>query len=146
MSIFEIVKSSGVSWGQDVALDPLNKMLSNPLHRFSYPIPQSGIITTGHASQNSLHNNGLDSLAHNSQYNTLHSLNHSSPHGHNASTQLPQAYRGRQSSISLGRATTPGGGPVRRRISRACDQCNQLRTKCDGQHPCAHCIGEKAHS
>ncbi|KKZ65458.1 xylanolytic transcriptional activator xlnR [[Emmonsia] crescens] len=30
--------------------------------------------------------------------------------------------------------------PVRRRISRACDQCNQLRTKCDGQTPCAHCI------
>ncbi|OJJ51138.1 hypothetical protein ASPZODRAFT_148477 [Penicilliopsis zonata CBS 506.65] len=29
---------------------------------------------------------------------------------------------------------------VRRRISRACDQCNQLRTKCDGQNPCAHCI------
>ncbi|RAL14982.1 putative C6 transcription factor [Aspergillus homomorphus CBS 101889] len=32
--------------------------------------------------------------------------------------------------------------PVRRRISRACDQCNQLRTKCDGNHPCAHCIAE----
>ncbi|KAI5363137.1 hypothetical protein Slin14017_G068180 [Septoria linicola] len=32
------------------------------------------------------------------------------------------------------------GQPVRRRISRACDQCNQLRTKCDGQHPCAHCV------
>lgn len=32
--------------------------------------------------------------------------------------------------------------PVRRRISRACDQCNQLRTKCDGQNPCAHCIGK----
>ncbi|KAL2818189.1 fungal-specific transcription factor domain-containing protein [Aspergillus cavernicola] len=30
--------------------------------------------------------------------------------------------------------------PVRRRISRACDQCNQLRTKCDGHNPCAHCI------
>jgi hypothetical protein len=30
---------------------------------------------------------------------------------------------------------------VRRRISRACDQCNQLRTKCDGQNPCAHCVG-----
>ncbi|KAJ5347881.1 uncharacterized protein N7506_001134 [Penicillium brevicompactum] len=30
--------------------------------------------------------------------------------------------------------------PVRRRISRACDQCNQLRTKCDGQNPCAHCL------
>lgn len=33
-------------------------------------------------------------------------------------------------------ATTP-----RKRISRACDQCNQLRTKCDGEKPCAHCIG-----
>ncbi|KAG5984312.1 hypothetical protein E4U55_005283 [Claviceps digitariae] len=31
-------------------------------------------------------------------------------------------------------------GPVRRRISRACDQCNQLRTKCDGKLPCAHCV------
>ncbi|KAJ5587136.1 Xylanolytic transcriptional activator xlnR, partial [Penicillium hispanicum] len=29
---------------------------------------------------------------------------------------------------------------VRRRITRACDQCNQLRTKCDGQKPCAHCL------
>ncbi|KAG0637752.1 putative transcriptional activator xlnR [Tuber brumale] len=30
--------------------------------------------------------------------------------------------------------------PIRRRISRACDQCNQLRTKCDGKLPCQHCI------
>lgn len=37
--------------------------------------------------------------------------------------------------------TSSSSGPVRRRISRACDQCNQLRTKCDGQNPCAHCIG-----
>ena len=35
-----------------------------------------------------------------------------------------------------------GSGPVRRRISRACDQCNQLRTKCDGKTPCAHCVGK----
>ncbi|RDA95181.1 hypothetical protein CP533_1892 [Ophiocordyceps camponoti-saundersi (nom. inval.)] len=28
----------------------------------------------------------------------------------------------------------------RRRVSRACDRCNQLRTKCDGRQPCAHCI------
>lgn len=33
------------------------------------------------------------------------------------------------------------GAAVRRRISRACDQCNQLRTKCDGKNPCAHCTG-----
>lgn len=28
---------------------------------------------------------------------------------------------------------------VRRRITRACDQCNAARTKCDGKQPCAHC-------
>ena len=33
--------------------------------------------------------------------------------------------------------------PARRRISRACDQCNQLRTKCDGHNPCAHCVGTR---
>ncbi|KAL3955328.1 hypothetical protein ACCO45_010891 [Purpureocillium lilacinum] len=38
-----------------------------------------------------------------------------------------------------GRSST-ASAPIRRRISRACDQCNQLRTKCDGRHPCAHCI------
>lgn len=37
---------------------------------------------------------------------------------------------------------TTAAAAVRRRISRACDQCNQLRTKCDGQSPCAHCSGE----
>lgn len=42
------------------------------------------------------------------------------------------------------RKKTSTSGPVRRRISRACDQCNQLRTKCDGQNPCAHCIGESS--
>jgi hypothetical protein len=42
-----------------------------------------------------------------------------------------------RSAIRKNSASTP----VRRRISRACDQCNQLRTKCDGQNPCAHCIG-----
>jgi hypothetical protein len=35
--------------------------------------------------------------------------------------------------------TTDAPAP-RKRISRACDQCNQLRTKCDGEKPCAHCI------
>ncbi|KAH0552844.1 hypothetical protein GP486_006955 [Trichoglossum hirsutum] len=39
-----------------------------------------------------------------------------------------------------GSSNTASSGPVRRRISRACDQCNQLRTKCDGKLPCAHCV------
>merc|ERR1712169_175277 len=63
----------------------------------------------------------------------------------NISPQSPQLARAnpngkpRQQSYSNGR-TSSSSGQVRRRISRACDQCNQLRTKCDGQHPCAHCI------
>ena len=32
--------------------------------------------------------------------------------------------------------------PPRKRTTRACDQCNHLRTKCDGKNPCAHCIGK----
>lgn len=34
----------------------------------------------------------------------------------------------------LGRGSATSA-PVRRRISRACDQCNQLRTRCDGEKP-----------
>lgn len=40
-------------------------------------------------------------------------------------------------AVADGKSTSTA--PVRRRISRACDQCNQLRTRCDGQEPCAHC-------
>lgn len=43
-----------------------------------------------------------------------------------------------QGEKKTGRSAS-SGQPVRRRISRACDQCNQLRTKCDGKSPCAHC-------
>jgi hypothetical protein len=41
----------------------------------------------------------------------------------------PRTHRGTMLHERSGRTS----GPVRRRISRACDQCNQLRTKCDGQ-------------
>lgn len=40
---------------------------------------------------------------------------------------------------AVGDGKSTNTAPVRRRISRACDQCNQLRTRCDGQEPCAHC-------
>lgn len=29
---------------------------------------------------------------------------------------------------------------TRQRVSRACDRCNHLRVKCDGQRPCEHCL------
>lgn len=48
---------------------------------------------------------------------------------------------GRRKSSEHGNVAKDSSAPVRRRISRACDQCNQLRTKCDGGTPCAHCVG-----
>jgi hypothetical protein len=54
-------------------------------------------------------------------------------------------HKQRQHPYAPGPRSAGVSGPIRRRISRACDQCNQLRTKCDGQHPCAHCIGELEH-
>lgn len=50
-----------------------------------------------------------------------------------------QAGRKRRESEMDSTNDSGDGNNVRRRISRACDQCNQLRTKCDGKHPCAHC-------
>lgn len=73
-------------------------------------------------------------------------------------TLEPQAYREQNGTHSGGKISSQSHDPlvdarsairknstttaVRRRISRACDQCNQLRTKCDGRQPCAHCIGK----
>ncbi|ORY85724.1 fungal-specific transcription factor domain-domain-containing protein [Protomyces lactucae-debilis] len=34
----------------------------------------------------------------------------------------------------------PAGGPIRKRISRACDSCYSLRTKCNGENPCQQCV------
>lgn len=52
-----------------------------------------------------------------------------------------QLQRDSQSESRSSIRKNTSSAPIRRRISRACDQCNQLRTKCDGQSPCAHCIG-----
>ena len=49
--------------------------------------------------------------------------------------------RQRRQSEATDDVNSGTSGLVRRRISRACDQCNQLRTKCDGKNPCAHCVG-----
>jgi len=34
-------------------------------------------------------------------------------------------------------------GVKKARIRKACDSCNVKRTKCDGNHPCAHCVQVK---
>lgn len=130
-------------------------MLSNPLHRFSTynALPSNNMLSNGHvqSSHNHMHGSGLDTLAHGSQYALQQLQQHVDVH------QNSQVHRGhnvkhRQHPYGMpamgnGRASngTGASGPIRRRISRACDQCNQLRTKCDGQSPCAHCVGEFFH-
>ncbi|RDW69553.1 hypothetical protein BP6252_08573 [Coleophoma cylindrospora] len=113
-------------------------MLSNPLHRFSTysSVPSNSMLSNGPVPSGQLHNAGLGGLAQSSQY-ALHHLPQQ--------TQSPQAGRGNKRHHPYNgqpgaRSSNANSGPVRRRISRACDQCNQLRTKCDGQTPCAHCV------
>jgi hypothetical protein len=34
-----------------------------------------------------------------------------------------------------------GSAPIKRRVSRACDHCHRMRTRCNGQVPCSRCLG-----
>jgi hypothetical protein len=118
-------------------------MLSNPLQRFSpyHNLPSSTLMSNGHVPPAPMHSNGMDPMSQNPHYG-MQQLQHvgvSNPH---LARSAPQP-RQRQHPYGPNGRSSGTSGPVRRRISRACDQCNQLRTKCDGQHPCAHCIGKK---
>ncbi|RSL73276.1 Xylanolytic transcriptional activator xlnR [Fusarium duplospermum] len=117
-------------------------MLSNPLQRFSpyQNIASSNISPDGNAQQAQIQGNGLETLGQNHQY-PIQPLSQpvslQNPHLARAGPQT----KNRQHPYGTA-ARGSGASGIRRRISRACDQCNQLRTKCDGQHPCAHCIVE----
>ncbi|KAK2763278.1 hypothetical protein FQN54_009914 [Arachnomyces sp. PD_36] len=115
-----------------------------------------GMSANGATHPQSHHTTGLDSLAEGSQYALQQmqlSRNAEGPSNHGSSSMdnNDPFYMNNQSSfkssqrdpLSESRSSirkSTSSAPVRRRISRACDQCNQLRTKCDGQSPCAHCI------
>ena len=116
-----------------------------------------GIRPSNGPSHSSHHSASLDSLADGSQY-TLQQLqlsrnaegasNHATGMDNNDSFYLngqagfkSSSHRDSLSDSRSAIRKSAASAPVRRRISRACDQCNQLRTKCDGQTPCAHCIG-----
>ncbi|UPL02333.1 hypothetical protein LCI18_013267 [Fusarium solani-melongenae] len=115
-------------------------MLSNPLQRFSpyQNIASSNISPDGNVQQTQIQGNGLETLGQNHQY-PIQPLSQpvsiQNPHLARAGPQM----KNRQHPYGT-TARGSGASGIRRRISRACDQCNQLRTKCDGQHPCAHCI------
>ncbi|KAH7411098.1 fungal-specific transcription factor domain-containing protein [Cadophora sp. MPI-SDFR-AT-0126] len=120
-------------------------MLSNPLHRFSAynALPSSNSYSNSHLPSNHMHT-GLHTLADGSQYALQQLQQHVDIH-QNGQVHRSHNSKHRQHPYGPGpgngRSVSNGAsGPIRRRISRACDQCNQLRTKCDGQSPCAHCV------
>ncbi|KAI1737348.1 fungal-specific transcription factor domain-containing protein [Xylaria scruposa] len=116
-------------------------MLSNPLQRFSpyHSIPSNTILSNAHVPGSHLHAAGLEPFGHGPQYALQHLQQHVGIHAPHL-TRAPQQKHRQHPYGGPGTRATGSSGPIRRRISRACDQCNQLRTKCDGQHPCAHCI------
>lgn len=117
-------------------------MLSNPLHRFSpyHALSSNTLMSNGHMSQGHMHTAGLDTLAQGSHYALQQLQQHVGVHNPHLTRAGAQMKHHRQHPYGPAARATGAAGPIRRRISRACDQCNQLRTKCDGQHPCAHCI------
>jgi len=126
--------------------------MSTTLHQ--YPPAFSHLPTPSMVDQHNHHlaaqhmgPSPLDTLAHTSQYAMqFHHNRHVLPNGkgmmkqHNrmpyANGPLAAAPRNQRDAMLHERARgAASAGPVRRRISRACDQCNQLRTKCDGKAP-----------
>lgn len=90
-------------------------------------------------------NEGPVGMSHQSSVSSSASSSHKSSskqaryYNHHHSHNHPYDDDGRINNGQQMNQITPG--PIRRRISRACDQCNQLRTKCDGKLPCQHCVG-----
>ncbi|KAI8942547.1 hypothetical protein NX059_000607 [Plenodomus lindquistii] len=129
-------------------------MLSTNLHQypsaFSH-VPRNMVEQQhNHLAAQHLGSSSLDTLARSSQYAALqfHQNRHMLSHGkaivkpHRLPyASGPIAPRNQRDMLHerSGRGSATSGS-VRRRISRACDQCNQLRTKCDGRQSCAHCI------
>lgn len=143
-SNFTGLYSDSTHQGSNFPQRPIIKMLSNPLQRFSpyQNLPPSGLMSHSHVSQSPVHHNrSMDSLSQSSQYN-VHQLHQSMGVGNHQLGRPGSQSKQRQNPYQANGRTNGSAGQVRRRISRACDQCNQLRTKCDGQHPCAHCVGK----
>ncbi|PBP25626.1 hypothetical protein BUE80_DR003519 [Diplocarpon rosae] len=116
-------------------------MLSKRPHRFSaYDVlPSSNMMSTSHV------HSGLHTLLDPSQCALQQFEQHIGSHKKSLVHRNPNS-KNRQHLDAHGpareRSVSSSGmsGPIRRRISRAYDQCNQLRSKCDGQSPCSHCI------
>ncbi|PSN68026.1 hypothetical protein BS50DRAFT_522991 [Corynespora cassiicola Philippines] len=42
--------------------------------------------------------------------------------------------------VEVNKQERRGSAPIKRRVSRACDHCHRMRTRCNGQAPCSRCI------
>lgn len=120
-------------------------MLSIPQHRFSsyHSMSSPTLLSHNHVSQSHMHPSGLDRRSQGPHYALQNLQQDVGSHNQYLVRGSPQ---GKYGHHLFGGRSTSVNGPIRRRISRACDQCNQLRTKCNGQHPCAHCIGKSWNS
>lgn len=101
-------------------------------------MPSGALLANGHVPNPHMHPNGLEGMSQGPHYALQQLQQHVGVDPHMG---RPGQSKHRQHPYGSSRGSG-ASGPIRRRISRACDQCNQLRTKCDGQHPCAHCIGK----
>ncbi|KAH7392109.1 xylanolytic transcriptional activator 2 [Phaeosphaeria sp. MPI-PUGE-AT-0046c] len=43
-------------------------------------------------------------------------------------------------TVEMPKMERRSSAPVKRRVSRACDHCHRMRTRCNGQAPCSRCI------
>ena len=116
---------------------PLEPEDVNPAYADASPSQQTSVIGTSSGPGGLNIPSGLD----------MRSDSHFIPHSVRESQRGRQRFRG--SSVSRapelsrkGSVKKGTGTPIKKRISRACDQCHQLRTKCDGKSPCGHCQGE----
>ena len=121
------------------------RMMSTSLHQYEqFPPPMQH---QHHFAAQHMGPSPLDTLAHTSQYALQFHQNrhvlppakglvkqHRLPYPTGPLAAAPRSQRDQMLHERAGRGAA-AAGPVRRRISRACDQCNQLRTKCDGKAP-----------
>ncbi|KAH8429618.1 putative C6 transcription factor [Aspergillus melleus] len=137
--------SSGMTQSQTVGLDTLAEGSQYALEQLQLSRESGGASNDGHPLRGSISKSDDQPLygdGDNSEPNNNANLNHNNP-AHNSNTFSGFRSLSHRDPLADARSAirkNSASAPVRRRISRACDQCNQLRTKCDGQNPCAHCI------
>lgn len=121
-------------------------MMSTTLHQYEQFPPS--MQHQHHFAAQHLGPSPLDTLAHSSQYALQYQQNRHGlpptkglvnkprlPYANGPLAAAPRSQRDAMLHDQRAGRGAAAAGPVRRRISRACDQCNQLRTKCDGKAP-----------